>query len=467
MLGEPSFPDPKPVGTPADTPRESSSPQYSGGDQITRGDQKPRGDQGIQWMNQVREKPVPRDYAAAYPPSDAPTSAGLAEAQAQSLQSARTRRAVWVLMFGVLLVGINLWLPYFAQKMQYASSRGKLLAEYEVAQTALKDNPLASFSYASQMVGRRVGPSVVHINTSNVMSTEEENDELGELFGPYRREAEGQGSGVIMDKEGYLITNFHVIQGSNDIRVTLSDGRQLPGVVVGFDSLTDLAVIKVEANDLLPAEWGDSDALEVGSVVWAVGSPFGLDQSVTMGILSAKHRAGLAGTAYQDFLQTDAAVNPGNSGGPLVDAQGKVIGINTAIVGNTFQGISFAVPSRVVKNIYQRIREDGSVMRGWLGIALEDVDEDRRKQLGLPTRNGALVSEVINDATGRSPAREGGLKKGDFVRSWNGESILSRSHLSQLVGETKVASEAEVIIFRDGTEMKLNVIVGKRPDRYN
>jgi serine protease Do len=454
--------------------KSSPNPEGTNKDDLHSPIETSSGDDGIQWMNQVEEKPcqivvpeTPSDTSRVthqqVPVLTGPNSLSPAVKPGPSVS---VRRAVWVLMFGFFLVVINLWVPHFAQRMQYASSRGKLLAEYEVAQTALKDNPLASFSYASQMVGRRVGPSVVHINTSNVRAHAEE-DQLGELFGPYRREAEGQGSGVIMDKEGYLLTNYHVIQGSNDIRVTLSDGRQLPGVVVGTDALTDLAVIKLDAPDLLAAEWADSDKTEVGSVVWAVGSPFGLDQSVTMGILSAKHRAGLAGTAYQDFLQTDAAVNPGNSGGPLVDAQGNVVGINTAIVGNTFQGISFAVPSSVAQKVFERIRDHGSVMRGWLGTALEDVDEERRKLLGLPSRDGALVSDVVDDDTGRSPAREGGLKVGDFVQSWNGQEITSRSQLSQLVGETPVASVAEVTVIRGDEKITLNVVIGKRPARFN
>src|SRR5690606_6488902 len=156
--------------------------------------------------------------------------------------------------------------------------------------------------------------------------------------------------------------------------------RRVTGEVVSMDPETDLAVIRVDAGNLIAADWGDSDRTDVGALVWAVGSPFGLERTITSGILSAKHRAGLAGTPYQDFLQTDAAVNPGNSGGPLVNAQGNVVGVNTAIVGDAYQGISFAVPSNVAREVYERLRGDGEVRRGWLGVALDSITEDRAKE---------------------------------------------------------------------------------------
>ncbi len=163
---------------------------------------------------------------------------------------------------------------------------------------------------------------------------------------------EGQGSGVIMEASGYILTNNHVIKGANDIQVSLADGRKAKATVVGRDKEADLAVLKIDADKLVAATFGDSEGVETGALVWAVGSPFGLERTITSGILSAKHRAGLSANPRQDFLQTDAAVNPGNSGGPLVDAGGKVIGINTAIVGDSYQGISFAIPSNVAREIY-------------------------------------------------------------------------------------------------------------------
>ena len=206
----------------------------------------------------------------------------------------------------------------------------------------------------------------------------------------YRWETGGQGSGVIIDPAGYILTNYHVVRGANEIRISLSDGRKVDANLVGRDAATDLAVLKVAADGLLAAEWGDSNDLEVGALVWAVGSPFGLQRSITFGILSAKNRAGVAGTVYQDFLQTDAAVNPGNSGGPLVDARGRVVGINTAIVGEAYQGISFAIPSSVARGVYERLKTTGRVERaGWVSVSrmsrtrwLNDCDFPRSRERG-------------------------------------------------------------------------------------
>jgi serine protease Do len=198
-------------------------------------------------------------------------------------------------------------------------------------------------------------------------------------------------------------------------------------------------------------------------MVWAVGSPFGLERSVTSGILSAKNRAGLAGTAYQNFLQTDTAVNPGNSGGPLVNADGRVIGVNTAIVGDVYQGISFAIPSNVAREVYERLRDDGSVTRGWLGVQLEPMTEQHAKDLGLPDAKGAYIADVVNQANGGSPAAKAGIQAGDVVLKWNEQAVIGPADLSNLVAKTPVGSSATVLIVRDGQERTLSVTVGVRP----
>jgi serine protease Do len=227
---------------------------------------------------------------------------------------------------------------------------------------------------------------------------------------PRRRESSGQGSGVIVDAAGYIVTNYHVIRDATEIEVGLSDGRRLGAQLVGTDSATDLALLRIDADRLTSAEWGDSERLEVGSLVWAAGSPFGLQRTITFGIISAKNRAGVAGNAYQDFLQTDAAVNPGNSGGPLVDEQGRIVGINTAIVGEVYQGISFAVPSNVVREVYERLRLEGKFARGWLGVEMDEVTDELADRLGLHVPQGAYVVKLV-DIIGSSPARSGGNPK--------------------------------------------------------
>jgi S1-C subfamily serine protease len=272
----------------------------------------------------------------------------------------------------------------------------------------------------------------------------------------------GQGSGVIVDDGGYIMTNYHVIKDAAAVEVTLADGRIVAGQMVGFDELTDLAVLKIDAPKLVAAEWGDSDELDVGSPVWAAGSPFGLQRSVTFGILSAKNRAGLAGTPYQDFLQTDAAVNPGNSGGPLVNTRGNVIGINTAIVGEAYQGISFAVPSSVVRKVYARIKEGGHVSRGWLGVLMAEVDEQLADRMGVPDTEGVFIEQVVGKPD--SPAARAGLQPRDIIRAWNGQKIINRSTLARIVAKTQIGSEATVKVLRDKEELLFKIQVGERPE---
>ncbi|MEM9365578.1 MAG: trypsin-like peptidase domain-containing protein [Planctomycetota bacterium] len=363
--------------------------------------------------------------------------------------------------------------PTVVEEIRYAWHRGQLRAEYEVGGEGLRNVSLDSISQAYQMVTSTVGPSVVHIDVGHTRVAKESSS-LKDLFGVPDRRPLGfsdQGSGVIVDDEGYVLTNLHVIRResggvASELRVTLSDGRRVEAMVVGSDSLTDLAVLKVNASSLLPIEWGDSESLKVGAPVWAVGSPFGLDRTVTFGILSGKHRLVPAGvrngsrTGYQDFMQSDVAVNPGNSGGPLVDARGTLVGINTAIVGDTYQGVSFSIPSNVARKIYERIRETGSVARGWLGVRLAEVpdhmlpSDDRRVR-------GALVDEVTDK---QSPAAVAGLVTGDVIVSLNQVFVNNHSHLMRLIGDEPPGSTIEVEVLRAGDTLKLDVVLGKRPE---
>jgi serine protease Do len=308
------------------------------------------------------------------------------------------------------------------------------------------------------MVSQSVGPSVVHINTQG--------GGTGLLpLATTRRPhfpSEGQGSGFVVDGSGYILTNDHVVRGAGGITVSLADGRKVAATLVGADPETDLAVLKINADKLTPAVWGDSDAMEVGALVWAVGSPFGLERSITSGILSAKHRAGMAGSLHQDFLQSDAAVNPGNSGGPLVDNHGRVIGINTAIVGDAYQGISFSIPSNVAREVFERIKADGLVRRGWLGVQLADMTEEKAAALGLTDVTGVYIVGLFQQPEG-SPAQRAGILGGDVILSWNDHEVKRPADLSRLVARTEIGSTAKVVVFRDNQELPLEVVVGERP----
>ena len=243
-------------------------------------------------------------------------------------------------LVGLLVVLLAVWLlPPLVENIQFALVAGGERAQVEVAREQLANHPPLAFTQVSEDVAKSVGPSVVHIDAIQNFVV------FGLGFVQQHGYAKGQGSGVIIDKEGFVLTNNHVIDGASEITVSLSDGRKVDAELIGSDMLTDLAVLKINADGLIEAPWGDSEKLPVGAPVWAVGNPFELDRSVTFGIISAKSRRGLGNTPYQEFLQTDAAVNPGNSGGPLVDSSGQVVGINTAIYGSTYQGISFAIPS--------------------------------------------------------------------------------------------------------------------------
>lgn len=370
-------------------------------------------------------------------------------------------KLLWFVTMVAVMLGVYNLIPRLAEEINYGFTRGRQRAEYEFASDRLKEAPLSGLSAAYQLVSQKVGPSVVHINVETKSAGDIAEDAVNR-FHKYR-DFSGQGSGVVVDEAGYIVTNLHVIRGAEKIQVSLSDGRRVKGMLVGTDDETDIAVIKIDAGPLFAADWGDSNRLEVGALVWAVGSPFGLERSVTAGILSAKHRAGMAGTPYQDFLQTDAAVNPGNSGGPLVDSQGQVIGINTAIVGESYQGISFAVPSDVARSVYERLRSKGRVARGWLGVQLSTVPAELAEQLKLPTSRGASIAGLVDQLGFKSPAQQAGIAKGDIVLRWNNQEVINPSSLSNFVAQTEIGSTAQVLVNRDGREFTFSVIVGERP----
>jgi serine protease Do len=272
----------------------------------------------------------------------------------------------------------------------------------------------------------------------------------------------GQGSGVIVSSEGYILTNNHVIAEAREVTVTLPDKREFKGRIVGADPKTDLAVVKIDGQNLPTVPWGDASKLQVGEYVLAIGNPFGLNSTVTLGIVSALGRGRMGITQYEDFIQTDAAINPGNSGGALVNTRGELVGINTAIFSQTggYQGVGFAVPTSMSKPIYESLIKNGKVVRGYLGVGIQDLNQDLAKSFGIKHAQGALVSDVKEG----SPADRAGLKQGDVVISYQGSAVGDAVALQRMVTRTTVGSKVPATIIRDGQQKELTIIIGEQPD---
>ncbi len=275
------------------------------------------------------------------------------------------------------------------------------------------------------------------------------------------RREQNLGTGFIISADGYILTNNHVVNGADEVLVKLSDGREVKGEIKGADEKVDLALIKIEENEKLPfAELGDSDALEVGEWVMAIGNPFGLSHTVTAGIISAKGRV-IGSGPYDDYIQTDASINPGNSGGPLFNSQGKVIGINTAIIAGGGGGIGFAIPVSMAKNIVAQLRETGKVTRGYLGVRFQTLTRDLAKSFGLESDKGALIASVDKD----TPAEKAGLKAGDIILEFDGKLINEGGELPRYVATTPIDKTVEIVVYRDGEKQKIKITVGRLGDK--
>ena len=271
-----------------------------------------------------------------------------------------------------------------------------------------------------------------------------------------------QGSGFIVSSDGYMITNAHVVQGADKITAVLNDGRELEAKLVGADPTTDIAVLKLDAKDLPFISFGDSDAMEVGEEVAAIGSPFQLDATFTHGVISAKGRQNLKITALEDFIQTDAPINPGNSGGPLLNLDTEVIGINTAIVSKSggYMGIGFAIPSNIAKHVMDQLIKNGSVVRGFLGVSLQPVDNDMAEAFNLDKPEGALVAEVVKG----SPAEKGGIKQGDIILEYDGNTVKTPATLHKAISFMSPDSKIKLKINRKGQLLNLEITIGKSSD---
>ncbi len=322
-------------------------------------------------------------------------------------------------------------------------------------------------------LAEKVKPAVVNISTSTTVRVP--GSPFRQFFGPDEgpfgdffkhffgdqpdREMKQQslGSGFIVDKDGFIITNNHVVEGADEIKVKLADGREFRARVVGRDKKTDLALIKISSlfKSLPTLTLGDSNAMRTGDWVLAIGNPFGLEHTVTQGIISATGRA-IGSGPYDNFLQTDAPINPGNSGGPLVNLKGEVIGINTAIIASG-QGIGFAIPSNMAKSVISQLREKGKVTRGWIGVSIQNLTPDLAQAMGLKGSKGALVSDVAPGG----PAASAGMRRGDVITSFDGRDVKDATDLPLMVAETPVGKTVAVKILREGRELDLKITIAE------
>src|SRR5436189_3145686 len=329
---------------------------------------------------------------------------------------------------------------------------------------------LHAMEEAFTTVADRVTPAVVNVSTvPRKQPAEEAPERFREFFGEEfyerffrrrpREDTRASGSGVIVDAKGYVLTNNHVIENAQDITVRLSDGRKFTAKLVGRDPKTDLAVLKVDAPALLPvAELGDSDQLRVGQWAIAIGNPFGLDRTVTVGIVSATARNRVGVATYENFIQTDASINPGNSGGPLLNLDGKVIGINTAIVA-AGQGIGFSIPINEAKAVMAQLIAKGRVVRGWLGVVIQDVTDELASSFGVKEREGVLVADVMKGG----PAEVAGLRAGDVVVELNGGAIKEVPELQRRIAGGAPRQKGRLVVVRDGARQPVTVAIGEMP----
>lgn len=369
---------------------------------------------------------------------------------------------ILILLMGFLLGGLAFYtLGKLTGKGRYLSSPITPTVPRQIMETGK----------AFSEIVNTVSPSVVNISTTKVVRRETGpifEDPFFDFFSPFHEfgapkkwKERSLGSGVIVSQDGYIITNNHVVEKADEIKVTLFDKRVFKGRIVGVDSKTDVAIIRIDAGNLPILSWGDSDTLQVGEFVLAIGSPYGLSNTVTMGIISAVGRANVGIADYEDFIQTDAAINPGNSGGPLVNIKGELIGINTAIFSRTggYQGIGFAVPSNMVRLVMDQLIQKGKVTRGWIGVSIQELTPELAQQFGLKKSKGALVSDVVKD----SPAAKAGIVRGDIIVEFNGKEVKDVSSLRNLVAQSKAGSAITLKILRGGKEVTVQVNIVELP----
>jgi len=383
----------------------------------------------------------------------------------------RSKKLAWVGALVLVIVGIAAGLTI--------SSRLDIMNTGEAVTAApIKGTEsLVGMSDGLANIAEAVTPSVVNISTEKTVKGQNQmspffddpffrrffGDQFGQGGGGGTRKFKQSslGSGVIVSQDGYIVTNNHVVDGADDIKVVLADKSEYKAKVVGADSRSDVALIKIKAEGLPAMAWGDSDKLRPGEMVMAIGSPFGLARTVTVGIVSAVGRANVGIADYEDFIQTDAAINPGNSGGALVNMRGELVGINTAIFSQSggYQGIGFAVPAKMARQVMESIRKTGKVVRGWLGVSVQNLSPQLAKEFAAEGSKGALVSDVVKD----SPAEKAGLKVGDVIVKLDGETVEDSGHLRNSVAAKPLGGKVELEVIRDKKKLEVAVTVGELP----
>jgi len=391
----------------------------------------------------------------------------------------RERRWMVVALVAGVLMAATARGPWLAKEIAYAAAQGENEATREDLGELAKADTLSKLF---RKVAETVKPAVVEVRVTKWVAQPDMEDLMRRFFGerglpspmdpntpddkesrPPRRPVHGLGSGTIIDaEEGHVLTNYHVVAGADEVEVVLADNRKFSATWVRSDELSDIAVIKIEPKRLIDAPLGDSEAMKVGDWVLAIGAPRGLPQTVTAGIISAKGRRTSASEMYQDYLQTDAAINRGNSGGPLVNMRGEVIGVNNSIFtysgGN--EGIGFAVPSNMVRKIIKQLIEKGKVTRGYLGVRIQNVDENLARSFGLPTTEGALIAQVAKGG----PAEAAKLQEGDFIVEVAGREIVNVNELRNGIAEVAPGETVEIVVYRDGKKEAIPVKISAQPE---
>ena len=375
-------------------------------------------------------------------------------------------RKLWLIFAQSATVTLAVLLVIATLKPELISWRGNSVTIKEVAQTGVSQTGVGvSYSVAA----KKAMPSVVNIFTSKEIQAPRNplmDDPIfrrffGEKFEAVPQRVSSLGSGVIVSPQGYILTNHHVVEAADEIQVALADGRTVPARIVGTDPDTDLAVLKVDLKNLPAITFGRSDQVKVGDVALALGNPFGVGQTVTMGIISALGRSHLGINTFENFIQTDAAINPGNSGGALVDASGNLIGVNSAIYSRSggSQGIGFAIPASLAKQVMEQIIEHGSVVRGWIGVEVQDITPELAESFKLPTSQGALIAGVLRGG----PADRAGIRPGDILLQVENKPVVDSADMLNKVSSLIPGKLTNLKVLRNQTEVLLRITVGKRP----
>ena len=374
------------------------------------------------------------------------------------------RYQTWLVAGLMLIVGSMAGGAFVGASMVQASHAPE--SAFAVAAPPVREAVSMPATFAP--VVKAVLPAVVNISSTKVIRTSEfpQDNPFGDLFPGFRMpdrpmRQQGEGSGVIVSADGYIVTNNHVVDGATELTVSMADKREMKARVIGTDAKTDIALIKVDARDFPHVVLGDSSKVEVGDIALAMGNPFGLGQTVTMGIISATGRGGLGIEDYEDFIQTDASINPGNSGGALVNSRGELIGINTAILSRSGgnQGVGFAVPVDLVRHVMTQLKENGAVTRARLGVYFQELTPKLASALGVQASKGAVVTEIVPDG----PASKSGLRKDDVITALNGQAIDGRS-LRYAVGSMTPGSTINLKVLRGSSERNYSVTLDRMPD---